>query len=457
MLNITENSIGQSFKLTEFGASKLLIKSRVKRLSIIIIAGLILGILVFLFLPWTQNINAKGYVTTKLPSQRPQSVPSVISGKIEKWYVQEGDFVQAGDTIANISEVKSEYFDPKLITRVSEQFEAKNQSVQSYINKIEALDNQYAALKASLELKLAQAENKIEQSKNKIKIDSIDLLAYQINLEIAQNQLDRTTQLFDQGLKSLTELQEKKLKLQESSAKLTVQQNKLINQKNELANLILEYSSIQRDYTDKLAKSKSEQQSAQSDKYSTIAEASKLQNLRDNYSLRQNFYHIIAPQSGYILKTIKKGIGEIVKEGDDIATIMPDDFDPVVEVYLKPQDLPLLKKGDHVNLRFDGWPAIVISGWPESSTGVFPGEIYAIDQYISENGFYRVLISADDKEKTWPDELRVGTGASAFILLRNVPVWYELWRQLNGFPPDFYEEGKNPNEIKRKAPLKSVK
>ena len=83
----------------------------------------------------------------------------------------------------------------------------------------------------------------------------------------------------------------------------------------------------------------------------------------------------------------------------------------------------------------------------------------AIDQFISDNGFYRILISPQEgAEKKWPEELRVGTGANAFLLLKDVPIWYEIWRQLNGFPPDYYQEdGKKEFKIKRKAPLKSVK
>ena len=213
---------------------------------------------------------------------------------------------------------------------------------------------------------------------------------------------------------------------------------------------------IEKEYADKLAKSESEQQSAVSSKLQSVAETSKLRNQLSNYNLRQSLYFITAPQSGYITKAIKKGIGETIKEGTDIATIMPADYDLAIEIYIKPQDLPLLSIGNVARLRLDGWPAIVISGWPESSTGIFAGQIVAIDQFISDNGYYRVLISPDPKEKPWPDKLRVGTGARAFILLRDVPIWYEIWRQLNGFPPDFYGVEKK-EEVKRKAPLKSVK
>ncbi len=458
MLNISENSISNSIKLQDFESYKLLKQSRVKRISFWLIIGLLFGFTVCLFLPWTQNINAKGYVTTRSPEQRPQAIQSVIAGRLESWFVKEGDYVEKGDTIVFISDVKSEYFDPDLLERTSEQLSAKSQSIDSYDQKLRALQNQYTALGESLKLKKEQTINKLQQAKNKISIDSIDLGAYLTNLEIAQNQLLRTKELYDKGLKTLTELQEKEYKVQAADAKVNVQENKLLNQKNMLINLQIELLSIDRDYADKLAKSQSDQQSALSSKLESVAETSKLRNQYSNYNERQKLYYITAPQSGYITKTIKKGIGETIKEGTDIATIMPSNVDLAVEIYIKPQDLPLIKNGDPAQLRFDGWPAIVISGWPESSTGVFSGTIVAIDKYISDNGYYRVLLSPNNIKKEWPQNLSVGTGANGFILLKEVPIWYEIWRQLNGFPPDFYQTDlENKIEIKRKAPLKSVK
>ena len=280
-----------------------------------------------------------------------------------------------------------------------------------------------------------------------------------MNYQIAENQQERIRELYDKGLKTLSELQEKELKLQEMFAKITSQENKLLNRRNELANSIIERSAVDREYQDKLAKSLSDQQSARSSQLESMAATAKLKNQLSNYSQRQRFYHILAPQSGYITKTLTKGIGEIVKEGSDIATIMPAKYDLAIELYIPPQDLPLIQIGSPAVLRFDGWPAIVISGWPEGSTGIFYGEVVAIDQFISDNGFYRILISPDpDVVKTWPPELRVGTGAQAFLLIKDVPIWYETWRQLNGFPPDFYRvEDKADSEVKLKAPLKSVK
>lgn len=457
MLNITENSISKQISLKDFKSYKLIRRSKVNNLSILLIGGFLLTVAIFMFLPWTQNISTKGFVTTILPEQRPQSIQSVIAGRLEKWYVQEGQFVEKGDTIVFISEVKSEYFDPNLIERTTEQVEAKSQSVQSYDKKITALKNQYVALEQALTLKEGQILNKIQQARNKISIDSMDLVAFQTNLKIAENQLERTRELHNKGLKSLSELQEKELKLQEAFAKVSVQENKLLNQKNELENIRIELVAIEREYADKLAKSLSDQQTALSDKFEGIVETSKLQNQLSNYSERQKFYHITAPQSGYITQTVKTGIGETIKEGTDIATIMPELYDLAVSVFLKPQDVPLVNIGDKVRLRFDGWPAIIISGWPEASTGVFTGRIIAIDRFINDKGYYRILVSPDLEEKKWPVNLRVGTGTQAFILLNDVPIWYEVWRQLNGFPADFYNSDEEiQTEIERKAPIKYV-
>ncbi len=458
MLNISENSINAFIQTAQFKSYSLIRKSNFSRFRYIVLSIFVLTLGVLLFVPWTQNIQAKGYVTTRLPNQRPQSIQSVISGKLEKWYVKEGDLVKEGDTIAYISEVKNEYFDPELIQRTAEQVDAKSQSIQSYEGKIKALENQYAALQSSMRLKLEQTQNKILQTKNKIKIDSADLVANKTNLQIAENQLSRTQELHSKGLKSLTDLQEKELKVQESRAKVVSQENKLMNQRNELINFTIELNAVEREYSDKLAKSQSDRQSALSDKLESMANTSKLKNQLSNYSIRQQFYYITAPQSGYITKTLKKGIGEIIKEGSDIATIMPADYDLAVEIYVKPQDLPLLSLGNSSRIRFDGWPAIVISGWPQASTGVFNGKIVAIDQFINEDGYYRILMSPDTTIRKWPSELRVGAGANTFLLLKDVPIWYEIWRKLNGFPADYYKEGENTkSDLKRKAPIKSVK
>lgn len=396
-------------------------------------------VVVVLLLPWTQNIRALGNVTALRPDQRPQTIHSVIAGRIEKWYVQEGDLVRKGDTILFISEIKDDYFDPNLIERTDEQLKSKELSVSSYMEKIKANDNQILALTQGLKLKREQAYNKLMQAYLTVKSDSIDLVASRTNLEVANEQFNRMKELYAKGLKSLTDLESRKLKLQETQAKVIAQENKLLSARNQILNAKIELSSINADYSDKISKTESDKFSAMSNMYDAEAAVTKMQNQYVNYVVRSGMYYILAPQDGYITKAIKTGLGETIKEGAEIISIMPANFDLAVEIYVAPIDVPLLEKGSIVRVQFDGWPAIVFSGWPSVSYGTYGGKVVAIDNFISENGKYRLLVVPDKNDHPWPKDLRIGGGVNSMMLLKDVPVWYELWRKINGFPPDFYK------------------
>ncbi len=456
MLNISENSINGKLDLNQLKSLRKLKTNSRSNLFLYIILVLLITGFISMFLPWTQSVKGKGYVTTRSPENRPQSIQAIIAGKLEKWYVQEGDQVKKGDTLAYITEIKSEYFDPNLVQNTATQVDAKNQSIEAYDGKIVALQTQMQAAQQAMQLKIQQAKNKIQEARNKVKIDSIELIAMQNNLEIAANQLTRNQELFDKGLKSLSDLQDKQLKFQQSQAKVNAQINKLSNQRNQLSNAMIDVSAIEREYADKIAKTQSDIQSTQGSKLDAIANTAKLENQLSNYKVREQFYYITAPQDGFVTKTLKSGIGEIIKEGADLATIVPVKQDFAVEFYVKPVDLPLMQIGEKVNLSFDGWPALVISGWPEASTGIFKGEVSAIEQNISSNGLYRVLVTPDKKEREWPYQLRNGAGTTAFVLLNEVPIWYELWRQLNGFPADYYSPEQKA-DIETKTPIKKIK
>ncbi len=117
---------------------------------------------------------------------------------------------------------------------------------------------------------------------------------------------------------------------------------------------------------------------------------------------------------------------------------MPSDYDLAVETFVEPIDLPLIHLEENVRVQFDGWPAIVFSGWPGASFGTYSGKVVAIETFISANGKFRVLVAPDKDKEEWPTHVRVGSGARTIALLKDVPIWYEIWRQLNGFPPNYY-------------------
>lgn len=439
MLNISHNQLNKSVDISDSKSGKRVFHDRYyKHFNGFLFIFAIVGIIV-LFLPWTQNITGRGLVTTLTPDQRPQTIQSPIPGRIEKWFVREGDYVAKGDTIIQISEVKSEYFDPKLMSRTAQQRDAKAQSVTSYGEKVKALDRQIVALTNERRLKLEQARNKLLQAKLKVQSDSIDFEAAKTNIEIAKRQYDRTLSLEQEGFKATKDVEDKRVKLQETQAKLISQENKLLSSKNEVINAQVEISSVNASYTDKISKAQSEKFTAMSSQFDTEAQVSKLDNEFSNYSMRNNLMFVTAPQDGYINKAIIGGIGETFKEGEALVGIMPARVDLAVETFVKPIDLPLIHLDEKVRVQFDGWPAIIFSGWPNVSYGTYGAKVVAIENFISPNGKFRVLLAPDETEYKWPKDIRAGSGAFTMALLEDVPIWFELWRQLNGFPPNYYQ------------------
>jgi adhesin transport system membrane fusion protein len=409
-------------------------KNRTRR----VILFIFFGILCIFFLPWTQNIQSKGKVTTFDPKSRPQTIHSVIAGRIEKWFVKEGDKVKKGDTILFISEVKEDYMDPNLMERTKDQLNSKENTVKSYMGKANSLDQQIDALIDTRNLKLQQAVNKVQQIRLKIVSDSMDYEAAKSKTLIAKDQYVRMEELNKQGLKSLTDLENRRLVYQKAQAEMISQENQLLSIRNELINAQIEFTSLNAQYRDDIAKAESEKFAAYSDMYDAEAVVTKLQNQFMNYSVRNGMYYITAQQDGIITKMIQTGIGQTIKEGEMLVSLMPTNYSLALESFVEPRDLPLIKIGEKVRIQFDGWPAIVFSGWPNVSYGSYGGIIYAIDNFTTEEGKYRVMIKPDLDDHPWPDLLRVGSAAHTMILLNDVPVWYEIWRQINGFPPDYY-------------------
>lgn len=445
MLNISHNTVNHKVDINQFkSAQKIFNIAYYKQFNKFLLAISII-IVIVLFLPWTQNITGQGQVTTLKLNQRPQTIQSQIPGRIEEWFVQEGDFVKKGDTILRISEIKSEYFDDKLVERTNQQITAKTSSIDAYQSKVGALNRQVSAILNEQQLKIQQTKNKLVQAHLKVKSDSIDLEAAKTNISIAEKQFNRIQTLQDEGLKAVKDVEEKRLKLQETQAKLISQENKYLVGKNDILNAQIELSRINAEYTDKISKAQSDMFTAKSSQFDTEAQVTKLENQYTNYKMRNKLLYVTAPQSGYINKAITGGIGITFKEGEELVGIMPSQYDLAVETFVKPIDLPLLHIGENVRVQFDGWPAIVFSGWPNASYGTYGAKVIAIENFISDNGKYRVLLVPDANNQKWPEAIRIGSGAQTIALLEDVPIWFELWRQINSFPPNYYQP-KNMNK-----------
>jgi len=439
MLNLSPSNKIQ-LPREDFWSLKSVIKEKSSKKVIRVFYVFFIIAIILMFIPWTQNVRSNGKLITLRPEQRPQTINTIIAGRIEKWYVKDGDIVKKGDTLLFISEVKDGYFDPRLVERTMDQLRVKEQSVRTYGDKVVSLDNRIDALIESGKLKLQQAQIKLKQTRLKIISDSIDYQVARNNFDIAKDQVERAQKLYDEKLISQREFESRKINLQRAQGSMISSQQKLLQSRNDIIDAKVELSSIEAKYRDEVSKAESDKFSAMTSMYETEVDVTKLQTQSANYSIRNGMYIITAPQDGVVTKVIQSGIGETVKQGEQILTIMPKVYDLAVEMYILPMDLPLIHQGQKVRLQFDGWPAIVFSGWPNTSHGTYGGEVFAVDNFAQEDGTFRVLISPDTSDYAWPKALRVGGGTNSMILLKDVPVWYELWRIINGFPPDFYKK-----------------
>jgi multidrug efflux pump subunit AcrA (membrane-fusion protein) len=401
--------------------------------------GLGLILLGILFLPWTQNIRSKGQITSLYQEQKPQKIYSPIAGKISRWWVKEGDFVEQGDTLAKISEIKAEYLDPKLILRTQEQLDAKKGTVEFYEQKVKATEDQIVNLRTSKTLKQDQLTNKITQLQQKITGERSELDAANNEYNLVKDQFERNSKMYKEGLISQTQFQQRNAAMQNSLAKKTIAENKVNQTLQEIQNTKIELRGVDQEYSEKMNKAEGEKFQGLGMIETGKGDIAKLENQVSSYTIRDGMYYILAPQSGQVINAKKAGIGELLKDGEELLTVVPQNTNYAVEMYVRPVDLPLVSPGQEVRFIFDGFPAIIFAGgWPDQSFGTFPGKIRAVENNIDEKGMFRVIVVENPKDKKWPKQIKMGAGAQGIALLNDVPLWYELWRNINGFPADFY-------------------
>ncbi len=154
---------------------------------------------------------------------------------------------------------------------------------------------------------------------------------------------------------------------------------------------------------------------------------------------RQAVQVVTAPRDGFIQSVQASDAATYIRAGDVLATFVPSSSRRVIEIFVVGRDIGLVQKGAKTRIMFEGWPAVQFSGWPAVAVGTFGGVVIAVDQASQPNGGFRVLIAEDKSDPyPWPEErfVRFGAKVQAWVLLETVPVGYEIWRQLNSFPPE---------------------
>ena len=409
------------FDTTGLMTARLLNRGSSRRGAVRWVVGITLVTGGSLFLPWQQSISGSGAVTALRPQDRPQVVPTIIAGRIERWYVQEGQFVTKGTPLAELSEVRERFLDPAIVPRTREQLEGKRDAVEGKLAKVIALDSLIFALEQSRDVAREKARNKVELQEAAVEAAAVDSA-------VETDRFARRQQLFKEGLASQVDLETFRKSSQQANAKA-------VEKRQELRNARLEIASISAEYGEKTAKVRADRNATRAEIGEGQTDVARLRSELASMEIRSGMYLIKAPQDGTVIKALKAGVGETVKENDAIVTIQPAAPQQAVELYVRAVDIPLVSPGRAVRLQFDGWPALQFSGWPRVSLGTFGARVRVVDYVSNAKGEYRVLVVPDSADDPWPPQLRMGNRANAWAMLNRVPVWFELWRKLNGFPP----------------------
>lgn len=367
---------------------------------VIMLSILVLVSISFLVLvPWQQTVNGTGTVTSFAPEARPQTVESRINGRIVRWFVREGARVRKGDTIALLADININYLDTNLLVRM-----------QSLRDNVQGAQDRSIAVASE---RRKQALQRYDASRARLENARIECATSRIRYT-------RADTLFRQDVIARRDFETAVLNLQKAVA--------------DSVNAVASVNVAQQDVIAAVA----EEERVTNQAMVNLQEADVRLSNTEN---RLDFGVVLAPLDGTVVRIAKAGAGQTVKEGDELALIVPTTTDQAVEIYVSSMDAALIEPGRTVSLHFSGFPAFQFSGWRDINVGIFHGTVKVVDAVDEGTGRFRVLVvPAEERGFTqWPDEryLRQGTDASAWVLLDEVSIGYELWRQLMGFPPQF--------------------
>lgn len=389
--------------------------------SRILVVLFVLMVLFLAFAPWRQFIRGTGRVIAFNPLDRRVNVESLVSGQIRKLHVVEGQEVKQGAVIAEIQDN-----DPNLLEHLRTQRTAVVSRIEFAKNRVEALESQIAQQKLAKTQALDAANQRV--------------LATKVASETAVLDFSRVKNLHGKGLVSRRDYEMAILRRDSTAADYLGAEATLKRTENDLNSSI--------------ASSSASLQSARSEIAKAGEELTSLE-IRVNQTQRQV---VTAPRDGIVLQ-VPVTSGSYLSPGKLICVVIPKTESRFVEMWVTGNDMPLIRSrvekdgvvtpGSAVRLAFEGWPAIQAIGWPQLAVGTFGGEVIFVDPTDDGTGKFRVVVKPVEdvvdrgdgrgaKKVAWPDAekwLRQGVRANAWVMLEEVPLWFELWRQLNGFPP----------------------
>lgn len=397
------------------------------------IAGALLGMFLLLAVglalaPWQQNIVGSGKVVALTPVERQQTIDAPIEGRILRWHVVEGTRVKAGDNVAEITDN-----DPSIIERYRREREATEERVRAAQLREASLSERINGLEGSRRNALDAQNSRMQMAKERMLAAERALDAADATFATARLNIDRQKGLHAKGLTPTRSVELAQLDYDRAVAEVARSKNALNASKQEVDALEADRQKIENDFKASIQDARASRASATSEIASMRAALQPI----DMRIARQSTQAITAPRDGVILRLLAQPGSEMLKSGDPVAILVPQTGDPVVELWVDGNDMPLVAPGNKVRIQFEGWPAIQFVGWPSVAVGTFGGVVTLVDATDDGKGKFRLLIAPDPKDDPWPSQryLRQGVRANGWVLLNMVPLGFELWRQFNGFPP----------------------
>ncbi|MGE0493721.1 MAG: HlyD family secretion protein [Vulcanimicrobiota bacterium] len=415
-----------SYQLVSVGRPALTLAA----VLLVMLAGLVACLVL---VPWRQTVVGKGEVTVFSPMQRPQTVDAQIKGRLQSWHVFEGELVSRGDLLCVIEDTDSKYLDPDLRLRLDNQILALENKRQAALLRLDTLESQRQNLEQASAAALPAAGEKQSQTVQKREMTRQKLLAAEQNEVTSRLNLERVEKLYAAGLRSQRDRELAEQSYVKSQTDTVALRAELDVAARDIAIAGLERQKIATEIQEEILKVRDDSLKTQESLAETDEKLEKLRNELGALAVRERLRKVLAPADGRVARLAKFGPGEAVKEGDELALIVPTTQDQAVELFFTSFDAPLVTPGSQVRLMFDGFPAVPFAAWPWAAAGTFGGTVAVVDAVDDGKSRFRVLVRPDGP---WPgpDQLRVGGGATGWVMLGEVPLYYEMWRQLNAFP-----------------------
>lgn len=436
---ISIDDLATSSKLQSWEAVQ--IPERLKFSSRLAIKLVILFLLIIAFVPWTQTITVTGQLSAYSPYERPQDIEAQITGRIQKWHVFEGVRVKQGDLIVELEDYDPNFMAPDLLSFLDQRKKALEQTRQAALSRAEQLDKRIKEMQNLVKAAVPGAQARVGEADNKV-LEAIQKIeAAKIAVATAELNVERHKQLAEEGLVSQRELEVTIQAALASKADLQGARANLKAAEQSTKALGFGRQQISAEVLQRLLDAEAARDASVGEAAKAADQLADISLRMSNATQRRSASKVLAPIDGTVVKMAQAGAGETVRQGDKIVRISPNSLDKAIEMTADGIDAPLLNVGRKVKILFYGIPAIPLPAWPEVMAGTYTGVIKVIDQVDDGKGNFRFWVVPDPEDRTWPEQshVRQGTKVMGWVILNRVPLWYELWRRFNLFPPDYQE------------------